>query len=222
MFDLDSTEERGGTSLTNTTEARFALHLYQNLMTEVGEQCSKSKVSIITPYSQQASLLRRIFSEALGVNYEKSVEVNTVDAFQGRESNIVIFSCVRAAGKSKGIGFLSDVRRMNVALTRAKFFLFVIARCDSIVVNPFWKDLVRHAREANSLFRITMRGKNNFMDLSNLKSPHPPSDPSKSGMEKKAVPSKSKEVDKQSGQPKISKKKKKVAQLSDIEEGEID
>jgi superfamily I DNA and/or RNA helicase len=55
-------------------------------------------------------------------DYHNSIEVNTVDLFQGREANIVIYSCVRAAG-SKGIGFLSDVRRTNVALTRGKHFL---------------------------------------------------------------------------------------------------
>ena len=75
----------------------------------------------------------------------------------GREADIVIFSCVRAAG-SKGIGFLSDVRRMNVALTRAKNFLFVIARCSSIVVNPYWRDLVDHARETDAVIEVPFSG----------------------------------------------------------------
>ncbi len=79
--------------------------------------------------------------------------MNTVDSFQGREANIVIFSCVRAAG-SKGIGFLSDVRRMNVALTRAKHFLFVIARCESISVNPYWDQLVKHARKSQAVVSV--------------------------------------------------------------------
>jgi hypothetical protein len=115
----------------------------------------QTRVAVITPYAQQAGLLRRSFEELLGPQYAKFVEVNTVDAFQGREANIVIFSCVRAAG-SKGIGFLSDVRRMNVALTRAKHFLFVIARCESIIVNPYWKDLVDHARETHAVFKVPL------------------------------------------------------------------
>jgi len=119
------------------------------------------------------------------------VEINTVDAFQGREAKIVIFSAVRAAG-SHGIGFLSDVRRMNVALTRAKHFLFVIARCESIVVNPYWKDLVQHARETNAVVRVPILrhpGKSSerplFGNLSEWKPEqatlggHPPSDPRK-------------------------------------------
>ena len=112
---------------------------------------------MITPYSQQASLLKRYFANLLGNQFSRFVEVNTVDAFQGREARIVIFSAVRAAG-SHGIGFLSDVRRMNVALTRAKHFLFVIARCQSIVVNPYWHDLVQHARETNAVVRVPIRG----------------------------------------------------------------
>lgn len=72
-------------------------------------------------------------------------------------ANIVIFSAVRAAG-SHGIGFLSDVRRMNVALTRAKHFLFVIARCDSIVVNPYWKDLIEHAKGQNAVLKVPCFG----------------------------------------------------------------
>ena len=98
-------------------------------------------------------------ADRLGPQYESMVEVNTVDAFQGREANIVIFSAVRAAG-SRGIGFLSDVRRMNVALTRAKHFLFVIARCASVVVNPYWSDLIEHARETNAVLRVPLIGMN--------------------------------------------------------------
>jgi len=98
---------------------------------------AQTRVAVITSYAQQANLLRPAFGEALGQDYGKLVEINTVDGFQGREANIVIFSCFRAAGSHGVAGFLSDARRMNVALTRAKFFLCVIARCDSIVMNPY-------------------------------------------------------------------------------------
>ena len=77
---------------------------------------------------------------------------STVDAFQGREAGIVIFSCVRSS--CAGIGFLSDVQRMNVALTRAKHFLFVIARQRSIMVNPYWRKLVGFARSKNAIIQV--------------------------------------------------------------------
>ena len=157
ILDLDSKEERGGTSLSNLSEAKLSVYLYQQLKLLSRGVSASSKVAVITPYAQQCKLLRMSFQDLLGPRYEDAVEVNTVDAFQGREANIVIFSAVRAAG-SRGIGFLSDVRRMNVALTRAKYFLFVIARCESIVVNPYWFDLVQHARETNSVVRVPMLG----------------------------------------------------------------
>lgn len=185
VLDLDSEEERskqnGTRSLSNSFEARLALHLYLTLekiagLTHIG------KVAVITPYSQQAELLRKIFYLHFGDEYTKRVEINTVDAFQGREANIVIFSCVRAAG-STGIGFLSDVRRMNVALTRAKFFLFVIARCESIVVNPYWRDLVRHAMENKAVLPVPLHGEgkqkrgSQFPEFSNLAPLPPPPKP---------------------------------------------
>jgi senataxin len=113
ILDLDSTEERGGTSLSNMQEAQLAVFLFHSLKERSHGLSAKSRVAVITPYAQQTRLLRRSFEDSLGPQYESMVEVNTVDAFQGREASIVIFSAVRAAG-SRGIGFLADVRRMNV------------------------------------------------------------------------------------------------------------
>lgn len=67
---------------------------------------------------------------------------------------------------------------MNVALTRAKHFLFVIARCSSIVVNPYWRDLVEHARETKAVIRVPVFGSRqesfSFSDLTSLKAIAPP------------------------------------------------
>ena len=156
--------------MANTGEARFALHLYRTLTENNRNSLVAPRIAIITPYSQQIALIRRIFSQEIGPHFSDLVEINTVDAFQGRESNIVIFSCVRAAG-SNGIGFLSDVRRMNVALTRAKHYLFVIARCKSIVVNPYWKDLVKHARDLNAVLKVPILKGNSFPALKGVKAP---------------------------------------------------
>jgi senataxin len=157
VFDIDSKEERDGTSLYNKTEAHLALHLFTALR-ETAQ--IKSRVAIITPYQQQVAYLRRIFQDKFGLSYPKFVDVSTVDAFQGKESSIVILSCVRASAEGGGIGFLSDVQRMNVALTRAKHFLFVLARCESIVVNPYWRDFIDNAREQGAVLRIAPRRTN--------------------------------------------------------------
>jgi len=168
MLDLDSREERDGTSLSNRDEAELVLHLYRTIDHESeGLVAAQTRVAIITPYSQQVSLLHRIFGEAYGPSYTARVEISTVDAFQGRESAIVIYSCVRAGDKGNGIGFLSDVQRMNVALTRAKNFLFVIARRRSIIVNPYWRDLVTYARDKNSIIRVPINRQQRFQSNNN-------------------------------------------------------
>lgn len=172
VFDLHSSEERGGSSLSNSMEATFALQIYQELTKEFGIFVSHSPVAVITPYSQQVSVLRDTFSRALGSGYRQFVDIVTVDSFQGREANVVIFSCVRAAERG-GIGFLSDVRRMNVALTRAKHFMFVIARCETICSNPYWNQLVVHARRSNAVVSVPRSFVNSGQSFVNLKTEVP-------------------------------------------------
>lgn len=167
ILNLDSKEQKSGTSLSNPSEAHLAVHLFELLKQYSRGLSTKNRVAIITPYAQQANLLRNAFNDKLGPEYERYVEINTVDAFQGREANIVIFSAVRAS-ENKGIGFLSDVRRMNVALTRAKYFLFVIARVQSIVKNPYWNELVEHARDTKAVIHVPFtrnQGSFDFMVL---------------------------------------------------------
>jgi senataxin len=154
-------------------EANFALHLYSSIRNYVHSAFKNGvefpRVAIITPYAQQVTLLRRVFSERFKEQCEIMVEVNTVDGFQGRENDIVIFSTVRASG-CKSIGFLSDVRRMNVALTRAKIFLFVVARCRTISMNPYWNELVEHAVESKSVVRVRPKENGCFPEFRVVKS----------------------------------------------------
>ena len=171
ILDLDSTEDRTGTSLTNRREAELALQLYRTIDRETDGLLAKSRVAVITPYSQQCSLLKRMFEQNYGSPYATRVHVSTIDAFQGNEAGVVIYSCVRASG-SKGIGFLGDVQRMNVALTRAKHYLFVIARRRSIMVNPYWRELVGYARSQKALIEVPCVKKNDFPKRSSLLKNH--------------------------------------------------
>lgn len=86
-----------------------------------------SQIGIITPYEGQRSYITNFmqFNGALRKDLYKEIEVASVDAFQGREKDYIILSCVRS-NEHQGIGFLNDPRRLNVALTRAKYGLVIL------------------------------------------------------------------------------------------------
>ena len=94
-------------------------------------------------------LIRRKISQIgqrlkLGSSSEESegIEVNTVDAFQGREKDIIIISTVR----TEGLGFLNDLRRMNVAATRAKHFMWIVGNQRALARNEVWGSLVKQTQ----------------------------------------------------------------------------
>lgn len=150
--------KEGGHSLGNRGEARLAVRLFDLLESlsladaagagggdhsDFGE-----RVAVITPYKEQVSVLSREFGLS-----RPGVEIGTVDGFQGREKSIVIVSTVRSAGSS-GVGFLKDVRRMNVALTRAKHGMYVIGNETALSRNEQWGRLVRHAKAAGHFVHL--------------------------------------------------------------------
>ena len=84
------------------------------------------------------------------------IELNTVDAFQGREKDLIIISTVRSNDQGS-IGFLSDKRRMNVALTRAKYGLFVVGNASTLRSNTHWGKFIDHVQSENELIRADLR-----------------------------------------------------------------
>jgi len=134
-----------GHSLVNLAEIDVALQLFDRLITDCRGYDFKGKVGVITPYKSQLRELRSRFAQRYGDTVFATVEFNTTDAFQGRESEIIIFSCVRAS-VSKGIGFLSDIRRMNVGITRAKCSLWVLGNSQSLMQGEYWGRLVHDAK----------------------------------------------------------------------------
>jgi hypothetical protein len=80
----------------------------------------------------------------------EGIEVNSVDAFQGREKEIILVSCVRSS-ETQGIGFLSDPRRLNVALTRARLGLVLLGNPRVLSKNPLWAALLLHFKEHDTL-----------------------------------------------------------------------
>ncbi|KAJ3097927.1 DEAD-box type RNA helicase [Phlyctochytrium planicorne] len=144
-------EQRGkGHSLFNPDEITVCYNLVCMLCAKFPDLKFRSKIGIITPYKLQMLKLRDKFRNRFGEEGLKCLEINTVDAFQGQEKDIIIVSTVRA-GLGRAIGFLKDRRRMNVALTRAKKSMFVVGRSTSLCNNDDWRALVENA-ESRSCF----------------------------------------------------------------------
>lgn len=150
FFDVEGMHQSAakGHSLVNIAEIRVAMQLYDRLLTDCKGYDFRGKIGIITPYKGQLKELKVSFSRRYGEGVLSSIEFNTTDAFQGRESEIIIFSCVRASTGSS-IGFLSDIRRMNVGLTRAKSSLWVLGNSQSLMRGEFWSKLVKDAKSRN-------------------------------------------------------------------------
>ena len=134
FLDVRSREARDGQSHSNVGEAEAVVAVVDRLR---AGGVSLESVGVITFYAGQSRLLRR--------RLPRSVECNTVDAFQGREKDIVILSCVRA-NEGCRCGFLSDARRANVSLTRARHGLIVVGHAQTLQADQTWGEYLRWAR----------------------------------------------------------------------------
>ena len=144
-----------GTSYLNRTEAnaveKIVTHLLKNGIQPV-------QIGVITPYEGQrahvVSLMTR--NGTLSQKLYGEVEVASVDAFQGREKDYIILSCVRS-NEHQGIGFLSDPRRLNVALTRARYGLVILGNPKVLSKQMIWSALTNHFREEDALIEGTLK-----------------------------------------------------------------
>jgi len=138
-----------GTSYLNRTEASYVEKVTTHLL-RMG--VTPAQIGVITPYDGQrkyvSDYMRR--AGALASSLYESIEVASVDAFQGREKEFILVSCVRSS-ESQGIGFLSDPRRLNVALTRARLGIIVIGNPRVLSKNPLWAALLLHFKEYDCL-----------------------------------------------------------------------
>ncbi|EFJ16960.1 hypothetical protein SELMODRAFT_179218 [Selaginella moellendorffii] len=132
--DMEESKDETESSF-NEGEARIAITHAQKLV-ESGVKAID--IGIVTPYAAQVNVLRRMRNEEQRL---LEVEISTIDGFQGREKEAMIISMVRSNDK-KEVGFLSDKRRMNVAVTRAKRQCCVICDSDTVGKDPFLKRLL--------------------------------------------------------------------------------
>ncbi len=128
----------------NKTEAQLALKALTQYVERMGRQRlleERVDFGLISPYRAQVQYLRSLVRQSETLKpLRKSITVNTVDAFQGQERDVVLVSLVRANDEGQ-IGFLSDLRRMNVAITRARYKLILLGSSATLCKHPFYKKL---------------------------------------------------------------------------------
>lgn len=127
-------------SIVNDLEAEISVQLAEDYLSN---GVSVDDIGIISPYADQVKIIQD----------KTPVEVKTVDGFQGREKEIIIISTVRSNDHGK-IGFLNDLRRLNVAITRAKRKLIIIGNVDTLKSNPTYARLIDFAENENLLIKI--------------------------------------------------------------------
>jgi len=146
-------EKNEGTSSTNPEEAVFLLKHLTQLAVQLGPHYPVEQfpsIAIISPYKQQVYLLKELLLNAPELQiYAERISVNTIDSFQGQERDIVYISLTRSNAEGV-IGFLSDIRRMNVAMTRAKKKLVVIGDSATLSRSQFYSDFISYAEENNA------------------------------------------------------------------------
>ncbi len=140
-----SREERRGTSLVNTAEARLVAQITQHL---VAAAPAGLTIGVIAAYAQQRDLLRSLLGEH-DFPPEREVEVDTVDAFEGREKDVIVLSLVRA-NQQGAVGFLRLEQRLNVALSRARRSLLAVGDA-SVLRGGYLDDLLAAVRRYGTI-----------------------------------------------------------------------
>ena len=149
---LQFTEEFVGESFgrINKAEAELTLLVLEEYFKKIGKQRvldERLDVGIISPYRAQVQYLRRqIKKKEWAKPYRQLISVNTVDGFQGQERDIILISLVRANDDGQ-IGFLRDLRRMNVAITRARMKLIILGDASTMTQHPFYRKLYNYIED---------------------------------------------------------------------------
>ncbi|KAJ3716910.1 SEN1 N terminal-domain-containing protein [Lentinula raphanica] len=148
-------EESSGRSLKNKAEVDVAVALFNRLRKDFPSVDFSSRVGVVSMYSAQIRELKVAFEQRFGRDILSQVDFRTVDGFQGQEKDVIILSCVRAGPGIVSIGHVKDIRRMNVAITRAKSSLFILGNAATLErSNDTWKDIAADARDRNVLTEV--------------------------------------------------------------------
>lgn len=144
-------------SRLNTDEAKLVVHSLRDYVDMIGlERLVADRVDfgIISPYRAQVRMIRRLLRmQKFYRRLREQVSVNTVDGFQGQERDVIIISMVRDNDKGE-IGFLGDLRRMNVAITRARMKLIVIGNSETLSKHRFYNALFQHFSDCGEVIEV--------------------------------------------------------------------
>lgn len=143
---MDCNEEFVGENYgrINKPEAELSIAQLKEYITKIGRERFLSEridVGLISPYKAQVQYLRRlVWNDTFFKPYRQAITINTVDGFQGQERDVILISLVRANEEGQ-IGFLNDLRRMNVAITRARMKLIILGDASTLTRHAFYKKL---------------------------------------------------------------------------------
>lgn len=153
--DLNFKEQFVGESFgrINKAEAELTLLTLAEYFTKIGKQRvleERIDVGIISPYRAQVQYLKKLIKKyEFFKPYRRLISVNTVDGFQGQERDVILISLVRSNDEGQ-IGFLKDLRRMNVAMTRARMKLIILGNKDTMTKHLFYKKLWEYVEAINN------------------------------------------------------------------------
>ena len=153
--DLNFKEQFVGESYgrINKAEAELTLLTLAEYFTKIGKQRVLGDgidVGIISPYRAQVQYLKKLIKKyEFFKPYRRLISVNTVDGFQGQERDVILISLVRSNDEGQ-IGFLKDLRRMNVAMTRARMKLIILGNKETMTKHPFYKKLWEYVEAINN------------------------------------------------------------------------
>ncbi len=148
-------EKLEGTSSTNPEEAVFLINYLEKWIIESKELLTVQpfpSIGIVSPYKKQVQILQELLLENQNLKpYLNFININTIDSFQGQERDCIMISLVRS-NQEGNIGFLSDIRRMNVAMTRAKKKLVVVGDSGTLSKNIFYDGFIDYAQQHKGYF----------------------------------------------------------------------
>ncbi|XP_060056425.1 probable helicase senataxin [Erinaceus europaeus] len=151
VFDVgDGSERRDNDSYVNVQEIKLVMEIIK-LIKDKRKDITFRNIGIITHYKAQKTMIQKDLDKEF--DRKGTAEVDTVDAFQGRQKDCVIVTCVRANAMQGSIGFLASLQRLNVTITRAKYSLFILGHLRTLMENQHWNHLIQDAQKRGAIIK---------------------------------------------------------------------